>query len=81
MSRDELHELASELDRSGVAGSELAIRRMVREARTAGVASPALDVLADLNAPDVVRLRAFGLVAGRLLRAVAPTPQRVRPVA
>jgi hypothetical protein len=71
MSTHELIELGFGLDADGFVGRELAVRRMVRHARDAGLAGAAIDVLADTTAPDVARFRAFASVAAALRR---PTP-------
>ena len=47
MKTDELILLGVELAEGGFDGRELTIRRMAREARSAGVAGAAVDVLAD----------------------------------
>lgn len=67
------------LDVHGFAGADVGLRRIVREANARGVNSPSLDVLADTEAPDVVRSRAFAAVAAGLarLRAAATSTARV----
>jgi hypothetical protein len=63
----DLEQLGVELDSSGFAGREPAIRQVVQLARTYGVGGAAAGVLADTSAPDVARMRAFGIVAAALL--------------
>ncbi len=68
MSTAELIQLGYELDAGGFAGRELAVRRLVRDAREAGLAPAVVDVLADATAPDVARLRAFAAAAAAVSR-------------
>jgi hypothetical protein len=63
----DLEQLGVDLDRDGFAGREPAVRQVVRLARTFGVGGAATGVLADTTAPDVARMRAFGVVAAALL--------------
>jgi hypothetical protein len=63
----DLEQLGVDLDRSGFAGREPVIRQVVHLARTYGVGGAAAGVLADPTAPDVARMRAFGIVAAALL--------------
>jgi hypothetical protein len=66
MSTPQLEALAFDLASDGIAGHELAIRQVVRAARTAGpsrVPRTVVDVLADPAEPEVARLRAFGTIA------------------
>ena len=63
----DLEQLGVDLDRSGFAGREPVIRQVVHLARTYGVGGAAAGVLADTTAPDVARMRAFGVVASALL--------------
>ena len=63
----DLEQLGVDLDRSGFAGREPAIRQVVHLARTYGVGGAAAGVLADTTAPDIVRMRAFAVVASALL--------------
>lgn len=76
---DELDRLGEQLAVSGVAAATLGIRRLVASARATGIPSVAVDVLADSDAPDVVRLRAFAKVAALVARhaepASTPRPQ------
>jgi hypothetical protein len=64
-----IHSLISlgyDLDANGFAGREGAVRQLVREARVAGCTGAAVAVLADPEAPEVARLRAFAAVASDL---------------
>jgi hypothetical protein len=63
----DLEQLGVDLDRSGFAGREAIIRQVVHLARTYGLGGAAAGVLADTAAPEVVRMRAFGVVAAALL--------------
>jgi hypothetical protein len=63
----DLEQLGVELDSSGFVGREPAIGQVVQLARTYGVGGAAAGVLADTSAPDVARMRAFGIVAAALL--------------
>ena len=66
MSTPQLEALAFDLASDGIAGHELAIRQVVRAARTAGpsrVPRTLVDILADPAEPEVARLRAFGTIA------------------
>jgi hypothetical protein len=62
----DLEQLAFDLDRSGFAGREAIVRQVVHLARAHHVGGAAVGVLADQQAPDVARMRAFGLVAAAL---------------
>jgi hypothetical protein len=71
MSTPQLEALAFDLASDGIAGHELAIRQVVRAARTAGpsrVPRALVDVLADPAEPEVARLRAFGTIAVAISR-------------
>ncbi len=63
----DLEQLGVDLDRSGFAGRESVIRQVVHLARTYRVGGVAVGVLADEQAPDVARQRAFGIVSVALL--------------
>ena len=63
----DLEQLGADLDRGGFAGRESALRQVVHLARTYGVGGAAVGVLADESAPEVARLRAFGIVAMALM--------------
>jgi hypothetical protein len=63
----DLEQLAVDLDRRGFAAAEAAVGQVVRLARTSGVGGAAVGVLADVTAPEVARMRAFGIVAAALL--------------
>lgn len=67
------------LDVHGFAGADVGLRRIVREAHNSGLNSASLDVLGDTAAPDVVRSRAFAVVAAALtrLRASVTSTDRV----
>jgi hypothetical protein len=69
MSTPQLEPLAYDLASDGFAGHELAIRQVVKAARSAGpsrVPRTLVDILADPAEPEVARLRAFGTVAAAL---------------
>jgi hypothetical protein len=66
-----LDQLAWDIERDGIAAHEAAVRRMAETAQEWGIARVAAAVLGDQGAPDVVRERAFGIVAVRLARAGA----------
>ena len=63
----DLEQLGVDLDRSGFASRESAIRQLVHLARAYGVGGAAVGVLADPFAPEVARMRAFSVVAAALL--------------
>jgi hypothetical protein len=77
----DLEQLGVDLDRSGFAEREPAIRQVVRLARTFGVGGAATAVLADTTAPDVARMRAFGVVAAALLPITGDRLAPIRPAA
>ena len=66
MSSTDLLQLAWDLESHGFAGRDAAVRAVVRAARAACVSSVVVDVLADVDAPEVARLRAFGHIASAL---------------
>ncbi|MFN8051610.1 MAG: hypothetical protein U0Q22_09255 [Acidimicrobiales bacterium] len=68
-SNNELNQVAWAIDADGIARHEDAASAVVRQARTAGVTSPLVDVLADLSVPAPVRERAFGKVAHAIAHA------------
>lgn len=76
-----LDRIARDIDVHGLAAVACDVATIVDHARRLGVGGAALDVLGDLAAPDVARMRAFGLVAMRLTAAgaVAETPRRIAP--
>ena len=59
----DLEQLAFDLERSGFAGRDPVIRQVVHLARMYNASGVATGVLADQTAPEVARLRAFGIVA------------------
>jgi hypothetical protein len=65
----QLDALAWEIEDGGIAGRELAVRRVVRAAQALGVSPTLVAVLADPAEPAVARLRAFGCVATALAEA------------
>jgi hypothetical protein len=69
MSSTDLSDLAWDLASDGFVGRENAVRQVVRTARSRGVPSVLIDVLADPSEPAVARLRAFGRVAAMLTSA------------
>ncbi|MEM8621698.1 MAG: hypothetical protein AAGF73_18470 [Actinomycetota bacterium] len=60
--------LAWAIERVGLAGHESAIAETLDFAATQPVSRVLLDVLGDTDAPDVVRIRAFGKLALQLAR-------------
>ncbi len=75
----DLEQLAFDLDRSGFPGREPVIRQVVHLARMHNVGGAAVGVLADQTAPEVARMRAFGIVATALLPITGD--RLVRPLA
>jgi hypothetical protein len=63
-----LHRIALDIDRYGAAAVASDIATILDLARDAGIASPAVDVLADDTATDVVRTRALAVVIAHLER-------------
>ena len=63
-----LNKLAADIDGCGIAEMESAVAAVVLGARRVGVCPIAVDVLADPTEPEVVRERAFGIVATHLAR-------------
>ena len=63
MSRPDVTDLAHDLASDGFARHEHAIRALVRIARQHGVSPVLADLLADPDAPQIVRQRAFGRIA------------------
>lgn len=68
-----LHRIAIDIDRYGTAAVESDIATILDVARDAGITSPALDVLADDTASDVVRTRALAVVVAHLSRDATRT--------
>ena len=68
-----LDRIARDIDAHGLAAVECDVATIVDHARHVGADGAAVDVLADLTASDVARMRAFGLVAVRLAAAGAVT--------
>jgi hypothetical protein len=64
-----LDALAWEIEDGGIAGRELAMRRVVRAGQALGVSPTLVAVLADPAEPEVARLRAFGRIATALAEA------------
>ena len=79
MSSTDLTDLAWDLASNGFVGRENAVRHVVRTARSHGVPSILIDVLADVTQLAVARLRAFGRVAALL--ASPPTISRITQAA
>lgn len=75
----ELTHLGEAIAAHGIAAHEGDVQHLVATLRHLGVTSAALGVLADETAPEVVRTRAFLVVASRLLasRSVRPEGQLV----
>lgn len=70
--------LAERIERQGLSAIEPSVlRALAQRARQVGVHPEVADLVADTDAPTVVRLRAFGLVHRRL---VAATPVETDPV-
>lgn len=78
ISHRDLDRIARDIDAHGLAAVECDVATIVDDARRVGVGGAALDVLGDVTAPEIARLRAFGLVAMRLaaVAAVTAAPQR-----
>jgi hypothetical protein len=68
----QLVQLAWDLEDGGIAGQELAVRRVVWAAQAARVSPTLVGVLADPAEPEIARLRAFG----RIATALAETARR-----
>jgi hypothetical protein len=64
--------LGYELDAHGFTGREAAVRDLVRDARSRGIDGASVDVLADIAAPDVARLRAFAAVSAAFVNPTTP---------
>ncbi len=62
----EIDRLAWTLERSGIAGHEDEIERVVERAGPEGASPVLVGVLGDRNEPECARIRAFGLVAMQL---------------
>ncbi len=63
---DRLLDLGEVITRHGVAAVTVDLLLLAHDARDAGVEEVLVDVMVDEDAPDMVRERAFGLVACRL---------------
>lgn len=64
-----LEQLAWAIERDGLLGHEARIDRIVKYAEDRPVSRVLLDVLADRDAPEVARVRAFGKLAMQLALA------------
>ncbi|MEO1059130.1 MAG: hypothetical protein AAFY28_19645 [Actinomycetota bacterium] len=64
-----LEQLAWAIERDGLPGHEARIDRIVKYAEDRPVSRVLLHVLADRNAPEVARVRAFGKLAMQLALA------------
>ena len=62
----EVDRLAWTLERTGIAGHEADIGRLVDRARPGGASPVLVEVLGDPAEPECARIRAFGLVAMQL---------------
>lgn len=71
----ELNQLAWAIDSDGLARHEDAAGAVVEQARSFGVVSPSVDVLADRTVPTPVRERAFGKVVNAIVHAAATSPE------
>ncbi|MBW3605568.1 MAG: hypothetical protein KY460_11800 [Actinobacteria bacterium] len=67
-----LHRIAVDIDRYGTSAVESDLAQILDLAREARITSPAVSVLADESASDVVRTRALGVVIAQLARTAAP---------
>jgi len=67
-----LPDLAAAVERDGVAAHHRHLRQVALDARRAGLSPVLADVLADADAPEVARLRAFGRLAAQLAGSVPP---------
>lgn len=74
-SNTELNELAWAIDADGVARHEAAAAAVVEQARSLGVVTPLVDVLADHAVPAPVRERAFGKVVHAIVHAADAAPE------
>lgn len=63
---DRLLDLGELISRQGVAAASVELLLLAHDAHDAGVEQVLIDVMVDEEAPDMVRERAFGLVACRL---------------
>lgn len=63
---DRLLNLGEVITRGGVAAAGIDLLLLAHDARDAGVEQVLIDIMVDEGAPDMVRERAFGLVASRL---------------
>ena len=82
MTTPDLHLLAEDLASHGLVGHEAAVAAVSRAARSAGLSPVLVDVLADADAPEVARLRAFGMLTARLAGVAGRVPNEaaLRPV-
>lgn len=72
-----LHRIAVDIDRYGASAVASDIAMILDLARDAGIASPAVEVLSDDTANEVVRTRALAVVITQLDRAATTS----RPLA
>ena len=79
MDKDDLERVAWRLEQRGTVGMERELHAVATAARRAGVRPVATAVLDDRDAPEVARIRAFGLVAVAL--AAAPQAHAITPAA
>jgi hypothetical protein len=63
---DRLLDLGEVITRQGVAAASVELLLLAHDARDAGIEQVLVDIMIDEDAPDMVRERAFGLVACRL---------------
>ena len=66
-----LHRLAADIDRRGMVAAEPAIAALADRARRAGASPVLVSVLTDPFAPEIARMRAFGMIAGQVARGEA----------
>lgn len=64
-SPDDLLQLGHAIDRDGLETHDAELCRVIQLARDAGASGAAIDVLLDIDATEVMRLRAFASVARR----------------
>lgn len=67
-----LSDLAAAVERDGVAAHDHELRDVALDARRAGLSPVLASIVADADAPEVARLRAFGRLAAQLAGFVPP---------
>lgn len=71
ITRTDLDRIAFAIDARGMSAVEAEVAGVVDHARRTGVRGPAVEVLSDMTEPEPARMRAYGLVASRVVRADA----------